>query len=73
MLLKNQRSQFWTCTGSGCIALALAYQLPHATITGVDICKEAYVVAQENKQRIGLGNVTFLTSDLFEAVARKKI
>ena len=60
------------CTGSGCIALALAYQLPHATITGVDICKEAYAVAQENKQRIGLGNVTFLTSDLFEAVAGKK-
>ena len=60
------------CTGSGCIALSLAYELPHATIAGVDICKEAFAVAQENKERSGLTNVTFLQSDLFDAVKNQK-
>ncbi len=54
------------CTGSGCIALALAKHFPHATILGVDINPEAIKLADENKQANNLNNVTFLTSDLYE-------
>lgn len=60
------------CTGSGCIALSLAYELPRAKITGLDICKEAFAVAQENKERSEFTNIIFLQSNLFEAVKDQK-
>lgn len=37
-------------TGSGCIAIALAQQLPQAAITAVDISPTALTLAQENAQ-----------------------
>lgn len=36
------------CTGSGCIAVALKYLLPSATINGLDISKEALELARLN-------------------------
>lgn len=57
------------CTGSGCIALALAHRLPMSHVWAGDIAHEAIVLAQENKQRLGIDNVTFVASDLFEKFA----
>lgn len=60
------------CTGSGCIALALAHGLPNATVTGVDISPDAIALAEENKKKLGLKNVNFMLSDLYGAVKGKR-
>jgi release factor glutamine methyltransferase len=52
-------------TGSGCIALALASELPRASLSGVDISAPALAVASRNAARLGMAErVTFLESDL---------
>src|SRR5882724_9232776 len=52
-------------TGSGCIAIALAKELPEANICAVDISRAALAVAQRNATRLGFSNrITFLESDL---------
>lgn len=53
-------------TGSGAIALAMAFALPRAEIYAVDSSREALELAQENALRCGLQNrVTFVLSDWF--------
>ena len=55
-------------TGSGCIALALAKELPSAEITGADISQEALEVARANAARLQLERrVRFVESDLLAA------
>lgn len=51
-------------TGSGCIAIALAVNLPGSEITGIDISLEALKTAVENA---ALNNVTisFISADIF--------
>ncbi|MDO9339436.1 MAG: peptide chain release factor N(5)-glutamine methyltransferase [Bacteroidales bacterium] len=51
-------------TGSGCIAVALAVNLPGVVVTGIDISDEAIRTARENAQ---LNNVTvsFVKGDIF--------
>lgn len=54
-------------TGSGCIAVTLALQLPFVGITAIDSSFEALQVAQENAGNHGvLGRVDFLTADLLD-------
>lgn len=55
-------------TGSGAIAIALGYMLPDAEIIGIDISEEALEVAEINRKKFGLANVSFLQSDLLEKV-----
>ena len=50
------------CTGSGCIALALADRLRGASVTAVDISDEALEIARRNKERLQLG-VEFIKDD----------
>jgi len=54
------------CTGSGCIALALAHALPQAHITGIDIDPRAIALAEENRKKLDIKNCTFIESNLFE-------
>ena len=52
-------------TGSGCIILALASELPAATLFGTDISPAALAVAKRNAQRLGLAErVQFVEADL---------
>ena len=52
-------------TGSGCIALALASELPRAILFGADISRQALVVASRNAVRLRMQErVKFLESDL---------
>ena len=54
-------------TGSGCIALALASELPQATIDAVDVSKEALEVARTNAERLNLSErVRLSQSDLLD-------
>ncbi|MDO5610644.1 MAG: 50S ribosomal protein L3 N(5)-glutamine methyltransferase [Pseudomonadota bacterium] len=60
------------CTGSGCIAIAMAHYNPDWQVDGVDISDEALALAEENKARLLAGNVRLLKSDLFSAVAGER-
>ena len=52
------------CTGSGCIAVALAKALPQATIVASDISPLALTLAQKNAQHNNV-SIRFIQSDLF--------
>ena len=52
-------------TGSGILAITLALELPHATVTATDISAPALAVARQNARSLGADRVRFATSDLF--------
>ncbi|MGD9101275.1 MAG: peptide chain release factor N(5)-glutamine methyltransferase, partial [Anaerolineae bacterium] len=57
------------CTGSGCIAIALAVHAPQARVYALDLSPDALAVARANAARHGVGDrVTFLQSDLLAAL-----
>jgi len=58
------------CTGSGCLALAIAKNLPDADVYGTDISKEAIRYASENAKLNDVKNVTFLKGSLFEPLTQ---
>ncbi|MBS0218146.1 MAG: 50S ribosomal protein L3 N(5)-glutamine methyltransferase [Proteobacteria bacterium] len=60
------------CTGSGCIAIAMAHYNPEWQVDGVDISDDALSLAAENKERLHAGNVRFLKSDLMTALEGEK-
>jgi release factor glutamine methyltransferase len=58
------------CTGSGCIALAIAAECPQAAVVATDLSAEALAVARENAALCRVTDrVTFLEGDLFAALA----
>lgn len=60
------------CTGSGCVAIAMARQRPTSAVFASDLSEDALVVARENALRLGAYNVAFVRSDLFDAFAGKR-
>jgi release factor glutamine methyltransferase len=60
------------CTGSGCIALALAHAFPKSTVYASDISPEALALAQDNARLNNITNVTFIHSDLFNAIPHQR-
>ena len=71
-LPKEKTIRIWDIgTGSGCIAIALAKQFPHAEVIAFDVSEGALQIAKENAESNGV-NVTFVqdnvlnpTSDYF--------
>lgn len=56
---------FDLCTGSGCIALAIASSFPEWKVVGIDINSEAIALAEENKSTTGIRNVSFKEGSIF--------
>jgi len=57
------------CTGSGCIAIAMAHYFPQWEVHGADISADALALATENVQRLDTRNVRLIQSDLFSALS----
>ncbi|WJG08312.1 50S ribosomal protein L3 N(5)-glutamine methyltransferase [Aliiglaciecola sp. LCG003] len=72
--LSNEPKQILDlCTGSGCIAIALAYQFEEAIVDAVDISSDALAVADINIQEHGLADRVFpIQSDLMSALSGQK-
>lgn len=59
-------------TGSGCIAISLALNLPEAHIWATDISKDALEVAEKNKMKQQVG-VEFIQGNLLEPLGNNKV
>lgn len=53
------------CTGSGCIALALARNIPGSGVYATDVSEKALGYAGQNARANGISNITFLKGSLF--------
>lgn len=57
------------CTGSGCIAIAMAVHQPHWQVDAVDLSEDALALAAENAASLDVaGRIRLLRSDLFSAL-----
>ena len=57
------------CTGSGAVAIALARELPGATVLATDISRRALRIARSNAEAHGVvDRITFLRGDLWRAL-----
>lgn len=58
------------CTGSGCIAVALAKHLPGAHVTATDISADALALAAENAEAVGVSDrIEFSEGDLLGPIS----
>ena len=58
-------------TGSGCIAISLAKNLPNSKVSALDISKDALKVAEENA-KLNNVNIEFIKADIFQYKSDKK-
>jgi release factor glutamine methyltransferase len=59
------------CTGSGCIAAAIAKNLKAATVVAIDNSEPAVQIARKNIEQLGLADrVTVELGDLYEPISR---
>jgi release factor glutamine methyltransferase len=57
------------CTGSGCIAVSIAAERPHASVWASDVSPGALEVAKQNAEALGVSSrVTFFQGSLLEPV-----
>lgn len=59
-------------TGSGCLAISAALELPRAAVTAIDISKEALAVAKKNADALSAENVEFVQGDLLAPLQGKQ-
>ncbi len=60
------------CSGSGCIAIALAKVFPSAQIIALDIEPQAIELIKKNMRYNNISTITPMQSDLFNALEHKK-
>ena len=59
-------------TGSGAIALAIAYERPHARVIASDASRLALETARVNEERLGIGNVELRLGRWFGALGQDR-
>ena len=59
------------CAGAGPIALAVANELAHAEVWGIDIDEGGLAQGRDNARRYDLDNVTFRKSDMYNSLPKK--
>ena len=59
-------------TGSGCIASTLALEISKANVFGIDISLDALKIAEENKVRLNVKNVSFYEMNILIDTPSKK-
>jgi release factor glutamine methyltransferase len=59
-------------TGSGCLGLAIAKNLPFTTLYGIDISDDALEIAARNSAKVGVTNVHWGKIDILRSVPRRK-
>jgi release factor glutamine methyltransferase len=57
-------------TGAGTVALAVAHEVPRATVFGADLAEDAVALARRNAKRLGL-RARFRAGDLFDPLPRR--
>lgn len=55
-------------TGSGALALAMATEVPHASVTAVEVSPVAFTWAEQNRRAIGADNLRIVLADLADAL-----
>jgi len=53
-------------TGSGCIGITLAKEIPSSNVIAIDCCEKALAVAEKNAKNIGIKNIDFVKSDFLK-------
>ena len=59
-------------TGSGCIAITIALEIPLSTIIAIDIDERAISVAKNNIEKHEVKNIEFVVTDIFDEKINKK-
>jgi release factor glutamine methyltransferase len=67
----GQRVAVDVATGAGPVALAVANEVRHADVWGVDISVDAAALGKDNARRAGLRNAHFRAGDLLDALPRR--
>ncbi|MBV8195196.1 MAG: HemK family protein methyltransferase [Candidatus Dormibacteraeota bacterium] len=65
---RGERTVVDVATGTGPVALAVANEVPSASVWGLDISSDAVSLGRDNARRLGIRNVRFATSDMLDAL-----
>ena len=60
-------------TGSGCISITLAMEIPKAQVFGSDISEKAIKIAQKNRDNLFVKNLQLINEDVFSNVSHNSL